>query len=128
MAGVPEENLEWKGTQRNVAFAQWSGRDRTIADWEGLDYRARSKFKVHFNALCQNGTIPVPEQWRPLGAGIWEFKVNKPAAWRIGAFQDGRTWFLTHVFKKPRRKKRLRAEIDKAKRAREEHLLRRRNE
>lgn len=125
MAGVPEENLEWTGAHWDVAFAEWSGIDQAIDDWNRLDERVRTKFEVRFQALCENRSLPVPYQMRPLNEGIWEFKIKRPA-WRITAFQEGRTWLLTHIFKKPG-KRRLRDEITKAKRAREEHLRRRRN-
>jgi hypothetical protein len=68
--------------------------------------------------MCEVGHLRNPEQIRSLGGPIWEFKIG--SGWRIGAFQDGNVWYLTHVFKKPGKKK-LRKEIKRAKEIRDGH-------
>ncbi len=122
MAGVPEEHLLATGARWNVAFAQWSRTDRTVSDWQSLNERVRIQLSVRFNVLCVNGTLPVPYQMRSLGDGITEFKYSGRPAWRIAAFLDGRTWFLTHIFKAPHRARRMQTEIQRTKRARDEQL------
>ncbi|MCH8152105.1 MAG: type II toxin-antitoxin system RelE/ParE family toxin [Planctomycetes bacterium] len=110
-----------EGSRGVIRFARWSGARASISDWNRLDYKVRNKFQVRFQALCEHGSLPQPEQMRHLDAGIWEFKTKRPA-WRISAFREGGTWFVTHIFRKPSGKKRLSNEINKAKKARGEHL------
>ncbi len=82
----------------------------------------QAKMAVLFQWLADKGKLHNKEKFKKLvgSANIYEFKHKQI---RIGCFQSGRNWFLTHGF----RKKRLdwpKVELARAERIREEHITR----
>lgn len=62
---------------------------------EQLDDRNQRKVAVLFQKMADSGQIRNTEQFKHVKGRIYEFKRGQV---RIGCFQGGRKWFLTHGF------------------------------
>jgi hypothetical protein len=61
--------------------------------------KAFRKFRAYFARMAQTGKIYNRTQFKKLQGDLWEFKVNQH---RIGCYQDGKVWVLTHGLTKKR--------------------------
>ena len=62
---------------------------------DNLDEKTRRRFTVSFQRMADEGHINNKEHFRKVQDRIWEFKRFQH---RIGCFQDGQEWVLTHGF------------------------------
>lgn len=76
------------------------------------DYATFGKFSALFQRMANEGIIPNKQQFRKVEGEIWEFKCYQH---RIGCYQDGPVWVLTHGFIK-KRDKWPKEELERAKR------------
>jgi hypothetical protein len=79
-----------------------------------------TKLAAMFDLMAAVGQIKNREKFKKVEGPIFEFKSFQI---RIGCFQHGRVWFLTHGFQKKANRWR-RAELDRAETIRSEHLAR----
>lgn len=91
---------------------------------ESLKDKERAKLSVLFERMADAGRIWNREQFKKVEGDIFEFKRFQI---RVGCFQEGSTWFLTHGFRKKRDKWQKR-ELERANRIRNEHLARQERE
>lgn len=120
MPDPDDDGLPVVGTDCSVDFAQWSRTARTRKAWRKLGDKIQPIFEIRFQILADGNALPF-EQFRRIGDGIYEFKCPKPA-WRIGAFKHNNMWWLTHVFKKPFGNRKFQNEVNRANKAKAEHL------
>lgn len=85
-----------------------------------MDDSELRRFATLFNKISHFGTIHNTQQFKKIDGKIWEFKRNQA---RIGCFQVGDRWRLTHGFIK-KRKDWPKRQIDMAKKIMEEDLKR----
>ena len=90
---------------------------RKLEKFRRKDY---ARVIVLFQRLAGKGKIINEEQFKHLTGKIYEFKRHQI---RVGCFQQGRTWILTHGFIKKQQKWPKR-EIERAIRIMEEHVSR----
>lgn len=112
-----------KGPCGIVAYACRVNGNRPAKDFiENLEQSDQAKLAKRFIYLAQIGQIYTKEQFRKLGgksAKIFEFKVHPGI--RVLCFQQGKSWFLTHGFKKQTGKTPPK-EIERAERIMKEHI------
>ena len=80
----------------------------------------RAKLAALFDRMAAVGQIRNREKFKKVEGAIFEFKSFQI---RIGCFQHGRVWFLTHGFQKKAARWR-REELERAETIRSEHLAR----
>jgi phage-related protein len=81
-----------------VEYAVRLNGDMEARDWlEDQSKQIQASFGVLFQKIASGQRITNQTQFRHLGGAIWEFKRGGQ---RIAAFQAGKSWFLTHHFKK----------------------------
>ena len=110
-----------RGVKRDIVYAVRSNGQQPARDFiHELDVREQARFMVVFKHLCDTGRL-LKHKLKKLHTKegqAWEFRSHE---WRIGAFQDGRLWVLTHGF--PKKGQRTpKKEIDLIERIRREHL------
>ena len=66
---------------------------------ESLSVSERAKLSIRFQTMARLGKIRNREQFKKVSGAIFEFKSFQI---RIGCFQVGRAWLLTHGFIKKR--------------------------
>ena len=109
------------GRQRDVVYAIRNNGQMPARDFlDGLQPAHKARFLAYFRHLCNTGRLATNRLKKlETAKGVaWEFRDPK---WRIGAFQHGRQWVLTHGFPK-RGRKTPRRQIEMIERIREEHL------
>lgn len=127
MDGVSDHDLVERGSERTVAFAvDAAGRRQAREFLESSEVTDTEQARIErvCKQLAQVGRVNNRELFRKEDGEIWGIKAHQI---RIGAFQVGRTWFLTHGF----RKKQDRwppAELERAERIRKEHLAQSRHD
>lgn len=94
--------IEIVGAQRDVLYARAANGDllaldflNSIASRGRTDFKDMRKIKELCKRLAECGTIPTRENFVREQDEIWSLKSYQV---RIGAFQHGRIWFLTHGF------------------------------
>jgi len=88
-----------KGPCAIVAYARRTSGGRPAKDFiEDLEKSDQAKLAKSFLYIACIGRINNPERFRKLRRKIYEFKVHPKI--RILCFQFGKTWLLTHGFKK----------------------------
>ena len=125
MCGPDDTALEFvaKGTHCDVVHGiRSNGRMLAREFLQGLRTNEQARFYVDFQSLCDSGRLPSSRlaKFRTKMGVAWEFR-NGP--WRIGTFQHGRYWVLTHGFRKTGRRTQP-GQIDKIERIRAEHVAR----
>lgn len=85
---------------------------------EELEAAEQRKLAVLFQRLADTGRISNREQFRKVTGKIWEFKRYQV---RVGCFQAGTRWLLTHGFHK-KADHWPKGELERAERIRVEHL------
>ena len=122
MSKAPENLIVVRGTWGEVRYAVRSnGRIPAETFIGGLTESEKRKVGALFRRLAEVGKIVNRQQFKKLEGYIWEFKKGQI---RIGGFQIGRSWFLTHGFMK-KRDDWPEAEVKRAKDIRKEHLAKR---
>jgi len=96
------DQIEIVGVQRDVIYARAANDDlmaldflNSIASPGRTDFKDMRKIKELCKRLAQNGMIPNRENFVRERNEIWGLKSHQV---RVGAFQLGRIWFLTHGF------------------------------
>lgn len=127
MPEPPDEQIVLKGPAAIIAYAvdekgemparvfleSTKGKDApTPQELAGLN----QAFKV----MAEHGTIRNDQQFKKERGDIFGFKKYQA---RVAAFKVGKTWFLTHGFKK-KRDQWPEKELDRANRIRNEHINR----
>jgi phage-related protein len=110
-----------RGVKRDIVYAvRANGQQPARGFIHELDVGEQARFMVVFKHLCDTGRLREHKlkKLHTKEGKAWEFRSPK---WRIGAFQDGRLWVLTHGF--PKKGQRTpKNEIDMIERIRREHL------
>ena len=110
-----------RGDKRDIVYAVRANGQKPARDFiHELDVGDRMQFLAFLQHLCDEARLPESKlkKLHTKDGETWEFRSHK---WRIGAFQDGRLWVLTHGF--PKKGQRTpKKEIDLIERIRREHL------
>jgi len=124
-ADTPPDDLVQGGAWGSVRYAVDAKGSMPARDFiESLKDKERAKLSVLFERMADAGRIWNREQFKKVEGDIFEFKRFQI---RVGCFQEGSTWFLTHGFRKKRDKWQKR-ELERANRIRNEHLARQERE
>ncbi len=109
------------GSARDIEYAVRANGSMPAKEFvESLEDSDQRKFGVLFDKLAAVGIISNTEQFKQVRGKIWEFKRHQA---RIGCFQVGRKWILTHGFIK-KKDRWSNDEIEKANNVMAEHLHR----
>jgi phage-related protein len=111
-----------KGSQRTIECALCSDGSMPAKEFiHGLGEDVQRKLDVLFRRMADTGRIFNEQQFKHLeGTKLYEFKRDQV---RVGCFQIGNRWILTHGFVK-KKDKWPKHEIERAKRIMTEHLAR----
>lgn len=114
-----------QGTARTIEFAVCSNGSMPAKEFiEGLDESDQRKLDTLFRRLAETGRIFNREQFKLVEGEIYEFKRHQV---RVGCFQIGSRWILTHGFIK-KRNEWPKSELVRASQIRKEHLERERRQ
>ena len=103
-----------------VAYARRLNGNRPAKDYiENLQKQDQATLARSFKQLVDTGKIINEEKFKKLREKIWEFKTYSGI--RVLCFQQGKSWLLTHGFKKQKGKTPPR-EIERAEDIRNEHM------
>lgn len=121
MALSAERHLVQKGPMRSVTCAICQdNKSPAKAFLDSLGRHELTRFAVSFQRIANDGRIGNPQHFHKIDGEIWEFKCYQH---RIGCFQDGREWVLTHGFVK-KGDRWPKPEVDRAKRIMAEDMAR----
>ncbi len=110
-----------KGTKRTIAYAICRDGSSPAKEFlASLTGSEAAKLAILFKRMALIGTVGNEQHFRKEGKKIWAFKRDQM---RVGCFQEGTTWFLTHGFKK-KKDKWPKSELERAERIHAEHLER----
>ena len=124
MDEIPDHLVVLRGSSRTIAYAQdATGKclARDFLESKSCPKKDKSALYHAFKQLASEGRVGNEERFKKERDQIWCFKSYQI---RIGAFQQGSVWFLTHGFVKKRNRV-SKQELDRADRIRSEHLARR---
>jgi len=114
------EDVLKRGPCAIVAYARRLKGSRPAKDYiENLQQQHQATLARSFKQLANTGSIVNKERFRKLRGKIWEFKVHPGV--RVLCFQQGKSWLLTHGFKKQGEKTPTK-EIERAENIRDEHM------
>ena len=121
MSKDADSNIVVRGNQRTIEYAICADGSMPAKEFvEGLDESEQRKLDTLFRRLAGIGKIFNKEQFKQVKGKIFGFKRYQT---RVGCFQIGMRWVLTHGFiKKGDRWKK--SDIERAERIMEEHLAR----
>ena len=121
MSKDADSNIVVRGNQRTIEYAICADGSMPAKEFvEGLDESEQRKLDTLFRRLAAMGKIFNKEQFKQVKGKIFGFKRYQT---RVGCFQIGMRWVLTHGFiKKGDRWKK--SDIERAERIMEEHLAR----
>jgi hypothetical protein len=112
-----------RGTARTIEYAVCSNGTMPAREFiEGLDPSDQRKLDTLFRRMAETGKIFNREQFKLVEGEIFEFKRFQT---RVGCFQVGPRWILTHGFQK-KGDRWPKAEVIRAERIMREHLERER--
>jgi hypothetical protein len=97
MANNPETTITSGPWGRVLAAKDHAGREQASEFLAGLTPSDFQKVKHLCQILADTGRIGNREKFRKESGKVWALKSHQI---RIGAFQIGRTWYLTHGFVK----------------------------
>ena len=101
MNKFPDNIVEYGRSQFcRIAYAQKRNGSMPAKEFlESLDKRERIKIARLFDWMLQSGKITNRQKFKKLqgDSNLWEF-ISIP--YRVFAYQDGNTWFLTNGFEK----------------------------
>ena len=110
-----------QGTRCTIEYAVCADGSMPAKEFiEGLDEQDQRRLVTLFHRLADTGVISNREQFKHLEGKIWEFKRHQV---RVGCFQAGARWLLTHGFIK-KRNDWPKSEVKRANRIRDEHINR----
>ena len=116
-----EELIVEEGSWGFVRYALRTDDSSPAKDFiEKLDERDQRSLATLFERMAEHGKITNEEKFKKLTGSIFEFKKFQI---RIGCFQVGRNWYLTHGFRK-KKDHWPPAELDRAEQIRREHMAR----
>ena len=88
-----------KGPCAIVAYARRENGNKPAKDFIGnLGKSDQATLARSFKQIADTGNIWNKERFRKLRGKIWEFKIHPRV--RVLCFQSGKTWLLTHGFRK----------------------------
>lgn len=93
-----------------------------------MDAEFQAAFYNRFRRLALTGSLPSPEQMRPIGDDIHEIRLRgrgRKAHQRAACFADGKDWMISHWFETTHKKAAVAAARERAKVARQEHMTER---
>ncbi len=121
MEGKPDTFVLVRGTLRTIEFAVCTSGDSPAREFlDNLDEADQRRLDVLFRRMAETGKIFNLEQFKQVDGKIYEFKRFQI---RLGCFQIGSRWLLTHGFIKKSPKWPMK-ELERAERIMEEHLRR----
>ena len=107
-----------RGNQRTIEYAVCANGSMPAKEFvEGLDESEQRRLDVLFRRMADTGKVFNTEQFKQVKDKIYEFKRYQT---RVGCFQIGMRWILTHGFVKKGDRWRA-SEIERAERIMEEH-------
>lgn len=119
MSTDAEREVVDDGPERTIEYAIAVNGAKPAKEFiRGLNDAEQRKLDVLFQRMADTGRIFNKEQFKQVEGKIYEFKRHQV---RIGCFQMGRRWLLTHGFRK-KSKKWPRSEIERAQRIMNEHI------
>ena len=119
MGKEPDNNLVCRGPWGTIRYAIcFNGRMPSQDFLSDLSIEDQAKFLALFDRMAQVGQIRNREQFKKVEGRIFEFKRFQI---RVGCFQSGNSWVLTHGFVK-KKNRWPKAELERAERIRREHL------
>ena len=123
MFDEPEDRIVASGPARTVEYAVTArGKMPALEFLEGLEPRCRQKMLALFQRMADYGQIHDNQKFSKEAGEIYAFKARISKSWlRFPCFCIGRTWLLTHGFRK-NSKKWPTAEMTRAERIRKEHI------
>ncbi len=112
------DDLVQSGLWGKIRYARDANGNMPAKDFvDGLSAENRARLAAVFDRLANHGQFRNPTRFKKLQGDLFECKQYQI---RVGCFQEGRTWFLTHGFiKKAKRWKK--SEVDRAERIMKEH-------
>ena len=121
MSKDADSNIVVRGNQRTIEYAICADGSMPAKEFvEGLDESEQRKLDTLFRRMAETGKIFNKTRFKQVKDRIYEFKRYQT---RVGCFQIGTRWVLTHGFiKKGDRWKK--SDIERAERIMEEHLAR----
>ncbi|NLG44769.1 MAG: hypothetical protein GX547_16125 [Phycisphaerae bacterium] len=125
MSSGTDSPIVVRGIARTIEYAVCLDGSMPAKDFvEALDDSDQRKLDTLFRRLADTGKIFNREQFKLVEGEIFEFKRYQV---RVGCFQIGSRWLLTHGFVK-KQDRWPKAELTRANRIREEHLERERKQ
>ncbi len=125
MSNGTDKPIVLRGIARTVEYAVCSDGSMPAKEFvEGLDESDQRKLVTLFRRLADTGKIFNREQFKLVDGNIFEFKRFQV---RVGCFQVGSRWLLTHGFIK-KQDRWPEAELERANRIRNEHVERERKQ
>jgi hypothetical protein len=119
MNGRAERRLAETGEWGTVEYVvRRNGHSPASEFIEALSLPDRAKLASRFQTMARFGRISNLQKFKKVAGSIFEFKSFQI---RIGCFQVGRTWLLTHGFVK-KRDRWPKSELDRASEIRDEYL------
>lgn len=122
MRGPPEEDVVLHGPHRTIAWARDAQGHRHAMEFLEKVAPDKDRARIYhvFRVMVDTGRVSNEESFRKEKGKIWGFKSHQL---RIGAFQEGNVWYLTHAFIKQQNRWPP-EELRRAERIRKEHLKR----
>jgi hypothetical protein len=121
MSKDADSSIVVRGNQRTIEYAICANGSMPAKEFiEVLDERELRQMDTLFRRMADTGKIFNKEQFKQVKDKIYEFKRYQT---RVGCFQIGTRWVLTHGFIKKADRWRN-SEVERAERIMEEHLAR----
>jgi len=127
MAGLPEEQVVYRGTKKTIAYAMDERGRMPAREFlesndakKGPTQREAAGLYQAFRLMGDHGRIRNNTQFKKEAGDIFGFKKYQA---RVAAFAVGNVWYLTHGFKK-KTDNWPKSELKRAERIRAEHLAR----
>jgi len=119
MSGSDDPSIVARGEWGTIEYAVRDNGTRPAEEFlRSRDPSDRAKLAALFRRLADFGRIDNRQKFKKVDGEIFEFKCFQI---RIGCFQQGRTWFLTHGFVK-KQDKWPKSELARAETIRREHM------
>ncbi|MBS0198767.1 MAG: type II toxin-antitoxin system RelE/ParE family toxin [Planctomycetes bacterium] len=126
MSDAADSNVVHRGAQRTVRYARAANGSYPAKDFlesEVVPEKDKASLLRTMQLLSAVGKVTNPEKFKKLEGDLWEFKSYQT---RIGAFQNGNSWYLTSGFVK-KKDGWPKSELERADRIRLEQLEHLRN-
>jgi hypothetical protein len=121
MSQSDDPRIVARGAWGSVEYATRDNGTRPAEEFiQSRDPSDQAKLAALFRRLADFGRIDNRQKFKKVEGDIFEFKSFQI---RIGCFQSGRTWFLTHGFVK-KQDRWPKSELERAQTIRKEHMSR----